>query len=253
MTGTGPRYSSTALAVCLPSAALLGGQVCAGQTSTTTRAGRTEASMDASGGTDAYVEEVIVTAERLKKGAMPTQTVIVQTYNALRRGKRLYNLRRYKEALPHLLGGGEARLQMGPGDGGRHLPPWARRRPAEHRVGNGMARRSRSAADGTGHTELLPPSDGGNAGKCSRAHRGRGRALPRAMEQSRLARIVPPHGRWFPNGVGPVESAPEQAHVVHFRGRGAGLPRALVPRRRRWRARAEQATAFPVGLSAGHR
>lgn len=51
----------------------------------------------------AYIEEVIVTAERLKKGAIPTQTVIVQTYDALRRGKRLYNARRYGEALPHLL------------------------------------------------------------------------------------------------------------------------------------------------------
>ena len=103
MTGTGPRDGSTALAVCLLLAALLGGQVCAGQTSTTTREGRTEASMDASGGTDAYIEEVIVTAERLKKGAMPSQMVIVQTYNALSRGKRLYNLRRYKQALPYLL------------------------------------------------------------------------------------------------------------------------------------------------------
>lgn len=54
---------------------------------------------------DRYVEEVIVTAERLKKGAVPTQTVIVQTYNVLRRGKRLYNARRYKEALPYLLVG----------------------------------------------------------------------------------------------------------------------------------------------------
>ena len=51
----------------------------------------------------AYVEEVIVTAERLKKGTILTQTVIVQTYDALRRGKRLYNARRYAEALPHLL------------------------------------------------------------------------------------------------------------------------------------------------------
>ena len=50
-----------------------------------------------------YVEEVIVTAERLEKGAMPTQTIIVQTYNVLRRGKRLYNARRYQEALPYLL------------------------------------------------------------------------------------------------------------------------------------------------------
>ena len=50
-----------------------------------------------------YVEEVIVTAERLKKGAISTQTIIVQTYNVLRRGKRLYNARRYAEALPYLV------------------------------------------------------------------------------------------------------------------------------------------------------
>ena len=67
----------------------------AGQTSTATRESRTEVSMDASAGTDDYVEEVVVTAERLEKGAMPSQTVIVQTYNALSRGKRLYNLRRW--------------------------------------------------------------------------------------------------------------------------------------------------------------
>lgn len=52
---------------------------------------------------DGYVEEVIVTADRLEKGARPTQTIIVQTYSVLRRGKRLYNERRYKEALPYLL------------------------------------------------------------------------------------------------------------------------------------------------------
>ena len=50
-----------------------------------------------------YVEEVIVTADRLEKGAMPTQTIVVQTYSVLRRGKRLYNERKYKQALPYLL------------------------------------------------------------------------------------------------------------------------------------------------------
>ena len=53
--------------------------------------------------TGSYVEEVIVTADRLEKGEMPSQTIIVQTYNVLQRGKRLYNERRYKEALPYLL------------------------------------------------------------------------------------------------------------------------------------------------------
>ena len=58
---------------------------------------------DASPEADSYVEEIVVTADRLEKGAMPTQTIIVQTYNVLLRGKRLYNERRYKEALPYLL------------------------------------------------------------------------------------------------------------------------------------------------------
>lgn len=54
-----------------------------------------------------YVEEVIVTADRLEKGAIPTQTIIVQTYGVLRRGKRLYNERRYADALPYLLTAGK--------------------------------------------------------------------------------------------------------------------------------------------------
>ena len=85
-------------------AGVLAGPVCFGQTPTDTPGeGRTEASADTRQDAEGYVEEVIVTAERLKKGAMPTQTIIVQTYNVLRRGKRLYNLRQYKEALPYLL------------------------------------------------------------------------------------------------------------------------------------------------------
>ena len=86
--------------------ALNAGQLCYGKTSTAALAeGQTETSEHARQDSVGYVEEVVVTAERLEKGAMPTQTVIVQTYNALERGKRLYNLRRYKEALPHLLVG----------------------------------------------------------------------------------------------------------------------------------------------------
>ena len=49
------------------------------------------------------VEEVIVVAQRLKKGAIPTQMVIVQTYSVRRRGIRLYEEQRYGEALPLLL------------------------------------------------------------------------------------------------------------------------------------------------------
>lgn len=86
--------------------ALTAGQLCFGQTSTTALVeSQTKTSADPHQDSVGYVEEVVVTAERLRKGAMPTQTVIVQTYNALQRGKRLYNLRRYREALPHLLVG----------------------------------------------------------------------------------------------------------------------------------------------------
>ena len=81
---------------------------------------------------DGYVEEVIVTADRLEKGARPTQTIIVQTYSVLRRGKRLYNERRYKEALPLSPDCGQTRLQVGTGDGGRHLPPRSWRRRSRH-------------------------------------------------------------------------------------------------------------------------
>ena len=50
-----------------------------------------------------YVEEVIVTADRLERGAIPTQTIIVQTYSVRRRAMRLYDEQRYGEALPLLL------------------------------------------------------------------------------------------------------------------------------------------------------
>ena len=51
----------------------------------------------------AYVEEVVVTAERLEKGEWPTGTIITQTYNVRQRGMLLYELGRYEEALPLLL------------------------------------------------------------------------------------------------------------------------------------------------------
>lgn len=50
-----------------------------------------------------YVEEVVVTAERLEKGEWPTGTIITQTYNVRQRGMLLYELGRYQEALPWLL------------------------------------------------------------------------------------------------------------------------------------------------------
>ena len=50
-----------------------------------------------------YDEEMTVTAEPLKADEIPTQRYIVDTYNAVREGARLYSEGRYKEALPHLL------------------------------------------------------------------------------------------------------------------------------------------------------
>ena len=61
-----------------------------------------ESPADSAVGAD-YVEEVVVTAERLKKGEWPTGTIITQTYNVRRRGMLLYELGRYEEALPLLL------------------------------------------------------------------------------------------------------------------------------------------------------
>ena len=50
-----------------------------------------------------YVEEMVVTAERLEKGEWPTGTIITQTYKVRQRGMLLYELGRYEEALPLLL------------------------------------------------------------------------------------------------------------------------------------------------------
>lgn len=68
----------------------------------TTAAATQESSADAGAGAD-YVEEVVVTAERLEKGDWPTGTIITQTYNVRQRGMLLYELGRYEEALPLLL------------------------------------------------------------------------------------------------------------------------------------------------------
>lgn len=66
----------------------------------------TAATPESSDGPDAgadYVEEMVVTAERLEKGEWPTGTIITQTYNVRLRGMLLYELGRYEEALPLLL------------------------------------------------------------------------------------------------------------------------------------------------------
>ena len=80
-----------------------------------------------------------------------------------------------------------------------------------------VARRRRTTADGTGHTELFPPGDGRNAGTRSPAYRERGGAIPRAMELPPLARDLPTLGRRLTIGFGSDEPAPEQTHDMHFR------------------------------------
>ena len=49
------------------------------------------------------IEEVVVTAEPLARGKVPTGSIIAQTYNVRDRGMWLYEQRRYGEALPLLL------------------------------------------------------------------------------------------------------------------------------------------------------
>lgn len=77
--------------------------VCAIALAYASAASATDSAGEPSSQAEGYVEEVIVTADRLEKGAMPTPTIMVQTYSVLQRGKRLYNARRYEEALPYLL------------------------------------------------------------------------------------------------------------------------------------------------------
>ena len=90
------RYRIAAIAVCGAALWFVGD-------ARASAASSPESASDTLPETGGYVEEVIVTADRLEKGAMPSQTIIVQTYSVLRRGKRLYNERKYKEALPYLL------------------------------------------------------------------------------------------------------------------------------------------------------
>lgn len=130
-----------------------------------------------------YVEEVIVTGDRLEKGAIPTQTIIVQTYSVLRRGKRLYNEHRYADALPYLLTAGKRGFKWAQA-GGRHLPPWPRRRAARRRGGNGVARSGRKAPDGTRYPGLFPAGPRRDVANAARPRPSGGSSLPRAMEQS---------------------------------------------------------------------
>ena len=51
----------------------------------------------------ADVEELVVTAPRLEPGEVPSPTIMVQTYGALKRGGLLYGEGKYEEALPLLL------------------------------------------------------------------------------------------------------------------------------------------------------
>ena len=52
--------------------------------------------------TEHYDEEMVVTAETLAPGEVPSARYISDTYDAVDEGTRLYQQERYKEALPHL-------------------------------------------------------------------------------------------------------------------------------------------------------
>lgn len=86
----------SAIAVCfalLPSPAALGAEVPVGLQ-------EPETDVEFTGDIE---DEIIVTAEKLARGEIPSPTYIVQTYSVVNRGSRLYREGKYKEALPHLV------------------------------------------------------------------------------------------------------------------------------------------------------
>ena len=66
------RYALPVPTICLLSVCLLAGPVCAGQTAPAPQGERDAPFTETAADDDEYVEEVIVTAERLKKGAIQT-------------------------------------------------------------------------------------------------------------------------------------------------------------------------------------
>ena len=172
----------------------------------------------------AYDEEVVVTADRLEKGAMPTQTIMVRTYNVLRRGKRLYSERRYAEALPYLVMTAKRGFKWAQAMAADIYLHGRGGGSARHRKGDGVAWRRRATADGTADPDLLPPSAPRDVAEAEGAHRGCRSPVPRRVECPGLACVVPPDRVRIASRMGRHESTPEQADALHIRRRDPSVP-----------------------------
>ena len=168
-----------------------------------------------------------MTADRLEKGAMPTQTIIVQTYSVLRRGKRLYNERKYKEALPYLLIASKRGFKWAQAMAGDIYVHGRGGCAARHRGRDGLARRGREAADGAPDPDLLPPGAHRDVAAAEGPRRGGGSSPPRGVEQPRLAGVLSANGLGIADGHGCHEPALEQEDALHLHGRDTGVPRAV--------------------------
>ncbi len=58
------------------------------------------------------IDEITVTAPRLKRLQLPSVEFVIETYNTRRRGAVLYNKRQYAEAFPHLLASARGGFKM---------------------------------------------------------------------------------------------------------------------------------------------
>ena len=219
------RYGIAAIAMCSAALWVVGDARASEASSPESATDRLPASGPETGG---YVEEVIVTADRLEKGEMPSQTIIVQTYNVLQRGKRLYNERRYKEALPYLLIASKRGFkwaQAMAGDiyvHGRGGVP----RDIEEGMGwLGVAARPQTAPRIQTYfrralAEMSPQQ--------KERVRGGGSSPSRGVEQPGLAGVVSANGLGIADGHGCHEPALEQEDALHLHGRDTGVPRAAA-------------------------
>ena len=173
-----------------------------------------------------YVEEMVVTAERLEKGEWPTGTIITQTYNVRQRGMLLYELGRYAEALPLLLVAAERGFkwpQAMAGDIYLHGRGGVRRdlRSGFGWLGVAASPRTSPQIDGYFRQAMaeLPDHDAHSRG----SHRGR---VPRPVGQPRMARLVPSGGIRVAELRGDKFAA-EQTSELHLLGRDTCLSPAF--------------------------